>query len=425
MRGFLLMVSAALLVSATSAVAHDDPPTRRGPPLCGIDVWARDGVPTALKGKRFGLVTNVTGRTFDGKATVDVLRGMPDVKLVALFGPEHGIRSDVDAHVPDAVDPPTGLPVWSLYGKRRKPDPDHLKDVDVLVYDIQDIGARFYTYISTMGLCMEAAAAAKIPFVVLDRPNPIAPAGVGGPIRDADKESFTAWHTLPVMHGMTVGELATMFNAERGMKVDLTVVRCERWNPDTWHDEQGCEWVNPSPNIRRLEQALLYPGIGLLETTNVSVGRGTDTPFEVVVAPWVQHVALADHLRFAPGDGPLRRRPALAGLTITPVTYTPTSSTHKGVACRGIRLSITDRRGLDPLFVGITVACVLRDLHPKDWKAERYSKLLDHDATMKAFVAGATPEALFDSWRADVAAFTARRAPFLLYERGKKDAAPK
>lgn len=374
----------------------------------GIDVWARDGVPTWMKSKRLGLVTNNTGRTVGGKASVDAIRDMKDVTLVALFGPEHGIRSDVDASVPDSIDPPTGLPVWSLYGKRRKPEPEQLKNVDVLVYDIQDIGARFYTYISTMGNCMEAAAAAGIPFVVLDRPNPIAPAGIGGPLLDAGKESFTAWHRIPVMHGLTVGELASLFVAERIPTLKLHVVRCEGWDPHFYHDQLGMQWINPSPNIRRLEQALLYPGIGLLETTNVSVGRGTDTPFEIVGAPWINAIQLADALR---------SQPAFAGMTVSPVAFTPTSSTHKGVVCNGVRMSITNRCLADPLTIGAAFGCTLRDLYGKKFAAEKWGRLLGNDASLQSFLAGCATEDLTKSWSIDAHAFEARRAPFLLYPR--------
>lgn len=374
----------------------------------GIDVWVRRGTPAWMKGKRVGLVTNITGRTASGKATVDVLRDMKDISLVALFGPEHGIRSDVDAHVPDSTDPPTGLPVWSLYGKRRKPEPDQLKTIDVLVYDIQDIGARFYTYISTMGNCMEAAAAAGIPFVVLDRPNPIAPAGVGGPLLDGGKESFTAWHRIPVMHGLTVGELATLFVAERVPTLKLHVVACEGWQPSFYHDQLGLEWVNPSPNIRRLEQALLYPGVGLLETTNVSVGRGTDTPFEIIGAPWIEAKQLADALRSTP---------AFAGLTVSPVSFTPTSSTHKGVLCQGIRISIMNRCASDPLAIGATLGCTLRDLFGKKFNAEKWGRLLGNEASLKEFLGGCPVQTLISRWEKDVHAFESRRAPFLLYKR--------
>jgi uncharacterized protein YbbC (DUF1343 family) len=247
----------------------------------GIDVLVDDQF-KRLEGKRVGLITNHTGLDRTGKSTADLLHQAPNVKLVALFGPEHGIRGTLDRDgITDSVDEATGVRVYSLYGETRKPTPRHLEGLDALVFDIQDIGTRFYTYESTMGLAMEAAADAGIEFIVLDRPNPIGGEIVEGPLLDTGRESFVGYHTIPVRHGMTVGELAQMFAKERKIDVDLTVVELEGWRRSQYLFETGLTWVNPSPNMRSLEAALLYPGIGLLETTNVSVGRGTDTPFEV------------------------------------------------------------------------------------------------------------------------------------------------
>ncbi|HAF16669.1 MAG TPA: hypothetical protein DHU55_17450, partial [Blastocatellia bacterium] len=253
--------------------------------LTGIDVLERDGF-TQLAGMRVGLVTNQTGRDREGRSTIDILHRAPNVKLVALFSPEHGIRGAADEKVLDSKDEQTGLPIYSLYGETRRPKPEHLKDLDALVFDIQDIGTRFYTYISTLGYVMEEAAKAKRPVFVLDRPNPIGGVEVEGPLADADRLSFTAYHTIPVRHGMTIGELAELFNQERKIDGDLRVIKMDGWSRSMWLDETNLAWVNPSPNMRSLTEATLYPGIGLLETTNVSVGRGTDTPFEVVGAPW-------------------------------------------------------------------------------------------------------------------------------------------
>ena len=264
----------ALAMSASAINASD------AKVLTGIDVLARDGF-KQLAGMRVGLVTNQTGRDRAGRSTIDVLYKAPNVKLVALFSPEHGIRGAADEKVSDSKDEQTGLPIYSLYGETRRPKPEQLKDLDALVFDIQDIGTRFYTYISTLGYVMEEAAKAQRPVFVLDRPNPIGGLEVEGPVADADKLSFTAYHTIPVRHGMTIGELAQLFNQERNIGCDLRVVEMEGWRRAMWLDETNLIWVNPSPNMRSLTEATLYPGIGLLETTNVSVGRGTDTPFEV------------------------------------------------------------------------------------------------------------------------------------------------
>ena len=251
---------------------------------CGVDVLARREF-RELKGKRVGLVTNHTGRTRAGVPTIDLLFGAPGVELVALFSPEHGIRGEVDTQVADAKDEKTGLPIYSLYGKTRKPSPEALEGVEVLVYDIQDIGTRYYTYISTLGLVLEAARENHIPVIVLDRPNPIGGEAVAGPVRDADFASFIAHHALPVRHGMTVGELARMFNAERSIGADLTVIPVEGWRRSDTFDRTGLEWTNPSPNMRSLTEAMLYPGVGLLEASNLATGRGTDTPFERLGPP--------------------------------------------------------------------------------------------------------------------------------------------
>ncbi len=263
--------------------------------LTGIDVLERDNF-KPLAGMRIGLVTNHTGRNREGRQTIDVLNKAPGVKLVALFSPEHGIRGLADEKVSDSKDESTGLPIYSLYGETRRPKPEQLKDLDALVFDIQDIGARFYTYISTLGYLMEEAAKVKLPVFVLDRPNPIGGIDVEGPIADSDKLSFISYHTIPTRHGLTIGELAQLFNKQRNIGADLRVIKMEGWRRAMWFDETNLTWINPSPNMRSLTEATLYPGVGLLETTNVSVGRGTDTPFEIVGAPWIQGDKLAEYL---------------------------------------------------------------------------------------------------------------------------------
>src|SRR5437764_222581 len=297
--------------------------------LNGIDVLERDGF-KELQGLRVGLITNHTGRDRAGRQTIDVLRGAPGVKLTALFSPEHGIRGQADEKVSDTVDEKTGLPIYSLYGETRRPRPEQLKNLDALVYDIQDVGARFYTYISTLGYALEEAAKARIPVFVLDRPNPIGGMDVEGPVADADKLSFTAYHTIPVRHGMTVGELAQLYNEQRKIGCDLHIVRMENWRRAMWFDAPGQVWVNPSPNMRSLTEATLYPGVGLLETTNLSVGRGTDTPFELVGAPWLDAQKLAAYLNGR----------ALAGVRFVPARFTPRASAFKGEECGGINLIV-------------------------------------------------------------------------------------
>src|SRR5437588_7118934 len=292
--------------------------------LTGIDVLERDGF-KQLANMRIGLVTNQTGRDRKGNSTIDVLFKAPNVKLVALFSPEHGIRGLADEKVSDTKDEQTGLPIYSLYGETRRPKPEQLKDLDAIVYDIQDVGARFYTYISTLGYVLEEAAKAKLPVFVLGRPNPINGVDVEGPLADADKLSFTAYHTIPVRHGLTVGELARLYNEERHIGCDLRVIKLENWRRAMWSDATGRTWVNPSPNMRSLTEAALYPGVALLEATNISVGRGTDSPFEIVGAPWLDAEKLANFLN--------ARR--ISGVRFVPIRFKPTSSVFKNEECNG------------------------------------------------------------------------------------------
>jgi uncharacterized protein YbbC (DUF1343 family) len=327
----------------------------------GIDVLHASGY-TPLRGLRIGLITNQTGIDRAGNPTIDLLRSAPGVNLVSLFSPEHGIRGTIDAKVADSIDEISGLPIYSLYGERRKPSPEQLANLDALVFDIQDIGTRFYTYISTMGLAMEAAADAKIKFIVLDRVNPIGGTIVEGPVSEGPS-TFTNYHPLPVRHGKTVGELAPLFRDEKHIAVDLTVVPVKGWNREQWQDEAGLPWVNTSPNMRSLNAAALYPGLGLLERA-LSVGRGTPTPFEIVGAPYIDGVKLAAALR------------GLPGVTFEPIRFTPTASTHQNEECGGVRITITDRRALRSVTVGLTIAAVLERLYPRNFPLDEIEPLL-------------------------------------------------
>jgi uncharacterized protein YbbC (DUF1343 family) len=334
----------------------------------GIDVLAASQY-ALLRRKRIGLITNNTGIDRTGNPTVDLLRGAPGVSLVALFTPEHGLRGTVDDRVGDDVDPVTRLPIFSLYGERRKPTREQLAGLDVLVFDIQDIGTRFYTYISTMGLAMEAAAEAHVPFIVLDRVNPIGGTVVEGPLLEGPTD-FVAWHPLAIRHGKTVGELARQFRDERHIDVDLTVVPVKNWNREQWQDEAGLPWINTSPNMRSLEAAALYPGIGLLERA-ISVGRGTDTPFEILGAPYIDGASL------------IREVGPLVGVRLEAVRFTPTASVHKGEECGGVRLAITDRRALRSVDVGLAIAAALVRLYGDQFPIDELQPLLRHKETLE------------------------------------------
>jgi len=375
--------------------------------LSGIDVLERDNF-KQLAGMRIGLITNHTGRNREGRQTIDVLNKAPGVKLVALFSPEHGIRGLLDDNVGDSKDDATGLPIYSLYGESResrRPKPEQLKDLDALVYDIQDVGVRFYTYISTLGYVLEEAAKVKLPVFVLDRPNPIGGLDVEGPIADSDKLSFTSYHTIPTRHGLTIGELGQLFNRQRNIGADLRVIKMEGWRRAMWFDETNLTWINPSPNMRSLTEATLYPGVGLLETTNVSVGRGTDTPFEVLGAPWIQGDRLAEYLN----------QRGIPGVRFVPLRFTPNASVFKNQQCGGVNIIITDRALFRPLPMGIEMALALRKLYPNDWQVDKYLRLLVNADTLERVKRGESAKEIVDSWNPGLQEFRKARAEILLY----------
>ena len=372
--------------------------------LTGIDVLERDSF-KQLAGMRLGLVTNHTGRDREGRQTIDVLSKAAGVKLVALFAPEHGIRGLADEKISDSKDEATGLPIYSLYGETRRPTSGQLKDLDAVVFDIQDVGVRFYTYISTLGYLMEEAAKAHLPVFVLDRPNPIGGINVEGALADPDKLSFTAYHMIPVRHGLTIGELAQLFNQQRKIGCDLRVIKMEGWQRSMWFDETNLTWINPSPNMRSLTEATLYPGVGLLETTNVSVGRGTDTPFEVVGAPWIKGPELADYLN----------RRSITGVRFVPLQFTPKSSVFKDVECGGVNIIVTDRARFNPLRAGIEIAVALRHLYPEQWQVDKYLRLLVNADTLDRVKRSDAPEEILRSWNPGLEEFRRARAGILLY----------
>jgi uncharacterized protein YbbC (DUF1343 family)/CubicO group peptidase (beta-lactamase class C family) len=405
--------------SPTAVVTHPAPaparPSRPAPATssgavavhpvrCGIDVLVEDGY-RPLRNKKVGLVTNHTGRTRGGASTIDVLSRAPGVQLVKLFSPEHGIRGEVDAAVPDSTDETTGLPIVSLYGRTRKPTPKDLEGIDVLVYDIQDIGARFYTYITTLGLVLEAARDVGKSVLVLDRPNPIGGIEVSGPLRDDEFASFIAYHALPVRHGMTVGELARLYNVERKIGASLEVIACRGWSRGDSFDRTGLVWINPSPNMRSLTEALLYPGVGMLEATNLATGRGTDTPFERVGAPWIDPEPFAAALNAA----------KVPGTRFVPVAFTPTQRQYAGVRCGGVSIIIDDWSRFDPIRLGFTLAVQLRAAYPDRWKPEGMLRLMANRSAYQDILAGKPVDELMRRWDEDLAGFRAIRERYLLY----------
>ncbi|MHB8800671.1 MAG: exo-beta-N-acetylmuramidase NamZ domain-containing protein [Thermoanaerobaculia bacterium] len=375
----------------------------------GVDVLESSGF-EVIAGRRVALLTNATGVTRDGRTTLSVLLSprakAAGVRVVRLFSPEHGLAAALDEKVGDSVESGSGLPVVSLYGEKRRPSPADLAGLDTLVVDLQDAGVRFYTYLTTMAWAMEECAKAKVAVVVLDRPNPIGGVAVEGPPADPDRLSFVAVHTIPIRTGMTVGETARMLNAERRIGADLEIIPLRGWRRALWYDETGLPWVNPSPNLRSVTQAALYPGVALLETTNVSVGRGTDAPFELVGAPWIDAERLARMLNLR----------AIPGVRFAPVAFTPASSTHAGSLCRGVRITLTDRSALRPVALGLELATALRDLHRTDWNRDRFGELLGSAAALVRFERGEAAGTIVAGWAAEQMEFERRRARFLLYE---------
>ena len=374
--------------------------------LNGIDVLEKTNF-KELENKRVGLVTNHTGRNLNGKATIDVLNEAKNVKLVSLFAPEHGIRGELDEEgIKDSKDEKTGLPVYSLYKDDRRPKPEQLQNLDAIVYDIQDVGARFYTYTATLRNVLEEAAKAKIPVYILDRPNPINGIDVEGSLAEEDKLNFIAAHTIPVRYGLTIGELGMLMNSERKINADIKVVKMENWSRSMWFDETNQTWINPSPNMRSLTEATLYPGIGLLEVTNVSVGRGTDTPFEIVGAPWIDGRKLAEFMNAK----------NLKGVRFVPVRFTPKTSVFKDENCGGINIIVTDRNSFESVKTGFEIATALRKLYPNDWQVDRYARLLVNGEILEKLKANNDAAQIENSWKNSLDEFKKRRASFLLYK---------
>jgi uncharacterized protein YbbC (DUF1343 family)/CubicO group peptidase (beta-lactamase class C family) len=380
--------------------------------LTGIDILKRDEF-RILRGRHVGLVTNHTGVDRQGNRTIDLLHQAAEVKLVAIFSPEHGIVGRAESAVADTKDEKTGLPVYSLFGERQRPTLEQLRGIDTLVYDIQDVGCRFYTYLTTLGYILEAAAEHKLKVVVLDRPNPIGGEVVEGPVLEPKLESFTGYHPLPVRHGMTVGELASLFNRQRTINADLQVIRMEGWRRHSLFDQTGLTWINPSPNMRSLTAALLYPGIGLLETTNLSVGRGTDRPFEILGAPWFDGRKLAEDLsRYSDSSQASDR---LTGVRFVPTRFTPKSSTYAGKDCGGVQIFLDDWNAFSSVMTGLIIAYELHRLYPDDWRTIGYQKLLAHPPTYKALMRGESPKQIRRLWQPELEEFLRIRKRYLLY----------
>lgn len=392
--------------------------------LPGIDVYAKQNF-GILQGKRIGLITNHTGRTVSGASTIDVLYNAPGLRLVALFSPEHGIRGESDEKLASSIDRATGVPIHSLYGSSCRPTASMLQGLDILVFDIQEIGTRFYTYIGTLSLAMQAAKEAGIPFVVLDRPNPIGgedvqgavpslespPASLSQPLLKPDNgcASLTSIHPIPTRHGMTMGELARLFNVEYGIGCDLTVIPIQGWRRNMYFDTTGLAWVNPSPNMKSLNAAILYPGLGVLEAANLSVGRGTERPFEMYGAPWVDSAAVMNNLSAR----------TIPGISFKPCEFVPTAAGHpyRGKTCFGVCVAAIDRNRLNPVMAGLNLLQAFYEAQPKLFKAREGLAILvgDKEAWGMLTQQGKSPEETSVRWKGALERFVKMREKYLLY----------
>jgi uncharacterized protein YbbC (DUF1343 family) len=376
----------------------------RGKVQTGIDVLEKEQF-VPLTGLRLGLITNHSGLDAAGRRTIDLLNRAPDLKLVALFSPEHGLSCTSDDKVLSTTDTLTGLPVYSLYGDTLRPTENMLDGLDALVFDIQDIGVRFYTYITTMGYAMEAAAKRGLAFYVLDRPNPLTGSSVQGPVMDRYLKSFTGYFPLPVRHGMTIGELAQMFNGENRIGARLHIIKMNNYQRTYWYDETGLPWVNPSPNVRSLTEAILYPAVAMVEGSNVSVGRGTDTPFELLGAPWIHAEEFTTYLN--------NRK--IKGVRFMPIDFTPDNNMFKNHKCHGFRIILEDRNSLDTALLGIEIVSALYRLYPGDFQLDKTLDIIGSRKVVQAIRDGLDPKTVTLQWSKDLEQFKKLRSKYLLY----------
>jgi uncharacterized protein YbbC (DUF1343 family) len=379
--------------------------SRPGRVQTGLDVLEAQRF-APLRGKHVGLVTNHTGVGAQGKTTVELLAHAPGVQLVALFSPEHGLLGTADEKIATTKDPSTGLPIYSLYGETRRPTDTMLAGIDALVFDVQDAGVRFYTYTATMGYCMEEAAKHHIAFYVLDRPNPINGDTVEGPLLDADKTSFVAYFPLPVRYGLTIGELAQFLNTENHIGCDLHVIAMKNWHRNYFFESTGIRWIPPSPNLRTTKGAILYPGIEILQAGGVSVGRGTQAPFEEFGAPWLdgEVVAAALNERHVPG------------VRFGSQPFIPVSGLYAGKRCGGVGIRVTDRAAVRSMRIGIEIAALLHQRYPHDFDVAKIVELVGNDDTIQKLQSGVPPEQIVASWSRDLATFDPTRRRYFLYK---------
>lgn len=392
-------------VASSGANRSAAPAAEPAPALrLGVDVLAAEDF-ARLRGARLALLTNDTARASDGTRSLDALAGAPGVSVVALFTPEHGQAANKDEAIADGVDERWSVPIYSLYGKQTSPNPKLLRGVDTVVVDLPDAGVRFFTYASTVHAMLRVAAKLELRVLLLDRPNPLDAVTVAGPMLDSSEASFVNHHRLPIRHGMTLGELATMIAADDQLGLDLDVVRMQGYRRSAYFDETGLRWWPPSPNLRTVEQAVLYPAVALVEGTNVSVGRGTEHPFELMGAPWVDAESL---LAAVQSHG-------LAGVSFGAVRFKPNASLHAGKDCSGLSMRVTDRALFEPVRTGIALALSLRRLYPAKWKTARLHEIIGHPAVTRAILELRPLPDIEALYKDELEAFRTKRQKFLLY----------
>ena len=407
----LLTRTAAVVISLTTSGAFNTPARttkhsgRPGRVQVGLDVLESEKF-APLRGKHVGLITNHTGLDALGRSTVDLLSHAPGVQLVALFSPEHGLAGNNDERVASTKDAATGLPIYSLYAETRRPTDAMLQGIDTLVFDVQDAGVRFYTYTTTMAYCMEEAAKHNIAFYVLDRPNPLGGEVVEGPVLDADKTSFTGYYPLPVRYGLTIGELAQFLNTENHINCELHVIAMKNWHRNYFYESTGSRWVPPSPNLRTLKGSILYPGLEILQSAGVSVGRGTETPFEEFGAPWINGDEVATELNAR----------HLPGLRFTGQPFIPVVGLYGGQRCGGVAVRVTDKQAVRSMSMGIEIAAVLKKLYPTNFDPAKLLFLVANADTIRQLQEGTSPEQIVASWSNQLNDFDTLRRKYCLYK---------
>jgi uncharacterized protein YbbC (DUF1343 family) len=373
--------------------------------MVGLDVLEAERF-APLRGKHIGVITNHTGLDAQGRTTIDALTHAPGVQVVALFTPEHGLGGNKDENISSAKDPVSGLPVYSLYGETRRPTDEMLAGIDALVFDVQDAGVRFYTYTATMAYCMEEAAKRKIAFFVLDRPDPIGGEIVEGPVLDEDKTSFTAYFRLPVRYGLTIGELAQLFNEENHIQCDLHVIAMKNWRRNYFYEETGLRWLPPSPNLRTLKGSVLYPGLEILQNGGVSVGRGTEAPFEEFGAPWMHGEDVAARLN----------ERHIPGVRFVSADFIPVAGLYATERCGGVAIRVLDKRAVHSMTMGVEIASVLRQLYPDHFGVPKMLFLVGNDQTIRQLQEGVPAIEIVKGWDADLKTFEVMRRKYFLYK---------